>query len=65
VKGKSKTVYQVFTGHNAVFGRDPFERNKAVLMDTSTRVLDLNKIQPQTLKNAIDPQDSNPLGPDW
>jgi hypothetical protein len=112
VKGKANTVYQGFTGPNAVFGRGapatiatitdgtsntilavessdavpwtrpggiPFDRNKAVpdfgkaygkkplavMMDASARVLDLNKIQPLTLKNAIDPQDGNVLGQDW
>jgi hypothetical protein len=113
VKAKGNTVYQVFTGQNAVFGRAvgalrltsitdglsntilavesseavpwtrpggiPFDRTKklpdfgkaygkkplAGMFDGSTRILDLNKIQPETLKNAIDPADGNVLGPDW
>jgi hypothetical protein len=113
VKAKGNTVYQVFTGKDAVFGRGagpvmiasfpdglsntilavesseavpwtrpggiPFDRTKklpdfgkaygkkplAVIWDGSCRVLDLNKIQPETLKNAIDPMDGNVLGRDW
>jgi hypothetical protein len=112
VKAKGNTVYQVFTGKDAVFGRGvvmrlvtipdgtsntllaveaseatpwtrpggiPFDRTKnlpdfgkaygkkplAVMCDGSTRVLDLEKIQPLTLKNAIDPMDGNVLGQDW
>jgi hypothetical protein len=112
VKAKGNTVYQVFTGPNAVFGRAgvltlfnipdgtsntllavessqavpwtkpggiPFDRRKnlpdfgkaygkkplAVMMDGSPRLLDLNKIQAETLKNAIDPMDGNVLGRDW
>jgi hypothetical protein len=113
LKGKGNTVYQVFTGSNAVFGRGqalrfpaaipdgtsntimavesstavpwtkpgglPFDRNKALptfgkaygqkplaaLFDGSVRVLDLNVIKPETLKNAIDPADGFPLGNDW
>ena len=34
-------------------------------MDGSVRTLDLTKIKPETLKNAIDPADGNPLGKDW
>jgi hypothetical protein len=112
LKGKSLTVYQVFTGPDAVFGRGqrlqlagipdgtsntimavesstavpwtkpgglPFDRNKALpafgkaygqkplcaMLDGSIRVLDLNKIKPDTLKNAIDPSDGMVLGNDW
>ena len=43
------------------FGKKPF----AVMMDGSVRKLDLTKIKPETLKNAIDPADGNPLGKDW
>ena len=35
------------------------------MFDGSTRVLDLNKIKAETLKNAIDPADGNVLGNDW
>jgi hypothetical protein len=112
VKSKGNTVYQVFTGPNAVFGRAAplnltsisdgtsntifavesstaapwtkpggiaFDRKKAVpdlgkaygkrplavMFDGAPRVLDLNKILPDTLKNAIDPADGNVLGKDW
>ena len=112
VKTKGSTVYQVFTGPNAVFGRAgaltlahipdgtsntifavesseavpwtkpggiPFDRKKAlpdfgkaygkrplaVMFDGSSRLLDLKKIQAETLKNAIDPADGNVLGKDW
>jgi hypothetical protein len=112
LKGKGNTVYQVFTGPNAVFGRAApltlatiadgtsntimaveasnavpwtkpadlvFDRTKklpdfgkaygkkplAVMMDGSPRLLDLNKIKVETLKNAIDPVDGNVLGMDW
>jgi hypothetical protein len=112
VKARGSTVYQVFTGPNAVFGRAgaltlasvpdgtsntilavesseavpwtrpggiPFDRKKklpdlgkaygqrplAVMMDGSPRLLDLTKIKPETLKNAIDPADGNVLGRDW
>ncbi len=37
----------------------------AVMMDGSARVLDLKKIKPETLKNAIMPDDGNKLGKDW
>jgi hypothetical protein len=100
MKGKANTVYQVFTGPNAVFGRGapamvatitdglsntilavessdavpwtkpggiPFDRNKnvpdfgkaygkkplALMMDTSTRELDLNKICPYLLLEQL------------
>jgi hypothetical protein len=58
----------------------PFDRDKKVsmdfgkaydnkpfgaMMDGSVRILDLKKIKPETLKNAIMPQDGNELGPDW
>jgi hypothetical protein len=112
LKGKGHTVYQVFTGPNAVFGRAApltlatitdgtsntimavessnavpwtkpadlaFDRKKrlpdfgkaygkkplAVMMDGSPRLLDLNKIKVETLRNAIDPVDGNALGMDW
>jgi hypothetical protein len=112
LKGKGNTVYQVFTGENAVFGRAKpltikdiadgtsntifavestqatpwtkpggiaFDRKKdlpdfgkafgkkplAAMMDGSVRTLDLGKIKPETLKNAIDPADGNVLGSDW
>jgi hypothetical protein len=113
LKGKGNTVYQVFTGSNAVFGRGqalrfptgipdgtsntimavesstgvpwtkpggiPFDRNKALpvfgkayshkplcaMLDGSVRVLDLTKIKPDTLKNAIDPSDGMVLGNDF
>jgi hypothetical protein len=113
VKGKGYTVYQVFTGPDAVFNAGktnykiatipdgtsntlyvvetskavpwskpadiPFDKDKDVpdiskaygnrplgaMMDGSVRVLDLKKIQPQTLKYAIMPADGNVLGRDW
>lgn len=112
VRGRGHTVYQVFTGSDAVFGRGvklmlsaipdgtsntimavesstgvpwtkpggiPFDRKKvippfgkayglrplAAMFDGSVRVLDLNKIQLETLKNAIDPADGNVLGNDF
>src|SRR5262249_12022341 len=112
LKAKGNTVYQVFTGPDAVFGRAralplpavpdgtsntilavessdavpwtgpggiPFARKKelpdfggafgkgplGVRLDGSPRLLDLTKIRPQTLKNAIDPADGNVLGRDW
>jgi len=57
----------------------PFDKNKAVvdfgkaygkkplaaMMDGSVRLLDLEKIKPETLKNAIMPDDGNVLGKDW
>jgi hypothetical protein len=111
-RGKGHTVYQVFTGPQAVFGRRlplrltsipdgtsntllavesstlvpwtkpggiPFDRKKAlpdfgkaygrkpaaVMCDGSARLLHLDKIQAETLKNAIDPADGYPLGKDW
>jgi hypothetical protein len=113
VKGKGYTVYQVFSGPDAVFNAGttkykiatvpdgtsntlyavetstavpwtkpadiPFDKDKAVpdfgkayggrplatMMDGSARVLDLKKILPETLKNAIMPADGNVLGKDW
>jgi hypothetical protein len=112
LKNKALTVYQVFRGTDAVFGRGqplklfnipdgtsntimavesstavpwtkpgglPFDRNKALpafgkaygqkplaaMFDGSVRVLNLDKIKPETLKNAIDPADGNVLGNDW
>jgi hypothetical protein len=47
------------------FGKAYSKRPLAVLMDGDARVLDLNKIKPETLKNAIDPADGKPLGADW
>jgi hypothetical protein len=47
------------------FGKAYDKRPLAVLMDGDVRVLDLNKIKPETLKNAIDPGDGNVLGADW
>ena len=35
------------------------------MMDGSVRTLDLKKITPLTLKNAIIPDDGGVLGPDW
>ncbi len=35
------------------------------MMDGSVPVLDLKKIKPETLKNAITPDDGNKLGKDW
>jgi len=113
LRGKGHTVYQVFRGTDAVFGRGqpllfpasipdgtsntimavesstavpwtkpgdiPFNRNNALpafgkaygqrplaaLFDGSVRVLDLNVIKPDTLKNAIDPSDGMVLRNDW
>lgn len=113
LKGKGNTIYQVFKGPNAPFGRGvaprlsasfpdgasntilvveatdtvpwtkpadiAFDRTKAVpdfgkafgkkplavLVDGSTRMLDLITISEMTLKNAIDPADGFPLGADW
>jgi hypothetical protein len=47
------------------FGKAYGKRPLAAMMDGSVRVLDLKKIQPETLKNAIDPADGNPFGLDW
>jgi hypothetical protein len=47
------------------FGRAYAGRPLASLADGSVRVLDLKKISPMTLKNAISPDDGNPLGADW
>jgi hypothetical protein len=41
------------------------EKPLGAMMDGSTRILDLKKIKPETLKNAIMPDDGNVLGPDW
>jgi hypothetical protein len=43
------------------FGGQPL----AALADGSVRILDLKKISPRTLKNAITPADGNLLGADW
>jgi len=47
------------------FGKAFGSKPLAVMMDGSTRGLDLTKIQPDTLKNAIMPADGNVLGNDW
>jgi hypothetical protein len=57
----------------------PFDKDKRVpdigkayggkplgaMMDGSVKMLDLKKIKPETLKNAITPDDGNVLGADW
>src|SRR5207302_9401316 len=47
------------------FGKAYDGKPLAALADGSVRVLDLKKISAATLKNAICPDDGNPLGPDW
>jgi hypothetical protein len=49
----------------ADFGKAYESKPLAAMMDGSVRVLDLKKIKPQTLKNAIMPDDGNALGADW
>jgi hypothetical protein len=49
----------------ADFGKAYDGKPFASLMDGSVRMLDLKKIKPETLKNAIIPDDGNPLGEDW
>ncbi len=36
-----------------------------VMADGSVRFVDTRRVSPQTHRNAIDPQDGNPLGADW
>jgi hypothetical protein len=40
-------------------------RPLAAMCDGSVRILDLKKIKPETLKNAINSADGNTLGDDW
>jgi len=47
------------------FGKAFGKRPLAVLADGSVRVLNLNTLREETLKNAIDPADGIPLGADW
>jgi hypothetical protein len=47
------------------FGKALGKKPLAVMMDASVRVLNLEKITAETLKNAIDPSDGNVLGKDW
>jgi hypothetical protein len=47
------------------FGKAYGSKPLAAMMDGSARVLDLKKILPETLKNAIMPDDGNVLGADW
>jgi hypothetical protein len=47
------------------FGKAYNNKPLGALMDGSVRVLDLKKIKPETLKNAIMPNDGNVLGADW
>jgi hypothetical protein len=47
------------------FGKAYGKRPLAAMVDGSVRVLDLNKVSAATLRNAICPDDGNPLGPDW
>ena len=47
------------------FGKAYGGRPLAVLCDGSARTLDLKKIKPDTLKNAIMTADGNVLGEDW
>ncbi len=47
------------------FGKPYGDKPLGATMDGSVRVLDLKKIKPETLKNAITPDDGNTLGKDW
>lgn len=47
------------------FGKAYGGKPLAALCDGSTRLLDLKKIKPQTLKNVINPCDGMVLGKDW
>jgi hypothetical protein len=47
------------------FGKAYDDKPLGGLMDGSVRVLDLKKIKPETLKNAIRPDDGMALGSDW
>ena len=47
------------------FGKAYGEKPLGAMMDGSVRTLDLKKIKPETLKNAIMPDDGNVLGADW
>ena len=47
------------------FGKAYGGKPLGVMMDGSTRILDLKKVKPETLKNAIMPDDGNTLGADW
>jgi Protein of unknown function (DUF1559) len=47
------------------FGKSFGHKPLAALLDGSVRILDLKKISAETLKNAINPADGNPLGADW
>jgi hypothetical protein len=47
------------------FGKAYDNKPLGALLDGSVRVLDLKKIKPETLKNAIMPNDGNVLGADW
>lgn len=47
------------------FGKAFGGKPQAAMMDGSVRLLDLKKIKPETLKNAICPDDGNVLGADW
>jgi hypothetical protein len=47
------------------FGKAYDNKPLGALLDGSVRYLDLKKIKPETLKNAIMPNDGNVLGADW
>ncbi len=47
------------------FGKAYGGRPLVALADGSVRMLDLKKLSPATLKNAISPDDGNVLGKDW
>jgi len=47
------------------FGKAFGEKPLALLCDGSTRYLDLKTLSADTLKNAINGNDGNPLGADW
>jgi hypothetical protein len=47
------------------FGKAYGKRPLGSMMDGSVRMLNLEKIKPETLKNAIMPDDGNSLGEDW
>jgi hypothetical protein len=47
------------------FGKAYDNKPLASMMDGSVRLLDLKRIKPETLKNAIMPDDGKPLGADW
>jgi hypothetical protein len=47
------------------FGKAYSGRPQILMMDGSVRMLDVKRVKPGTLKNAICPDDGEPLGKDW